>query len=200
VPSYQVGTSDGKSSYDKENLKQNYEYKTVETSTEKALGNLDPDKSSIAATLWYGRKVTDDTKLSDAFITELKANISNATGIPVSRVSVIKCKLPPEEAVNVPITDNIRSIIDAYGFYALMMLLVIALLVMAAPRRKKGGQLIPEAAAAIAAQLTGQGDTEILQKIPLDEKSELKLQIEKFAKEKPEAVAQLLKNWLSDEW
>jgi flagellar M-ring protein FliF len=39
-----------------------------------------------------------------------------------------------------------------------------------------------------------------LPEIELEEKSEVKKQIDKFVKHKPAAVAQLLRNWLSDDW
>ena len=43
-------------------------------------------------------------------------------------------------------------------------------------------------------------DDDMLPEIEIEEKSEVKKQIDKFVKKKPEAVAQLLRNWLADEW
>jgi flagellar M-ring protein FliF len=39
-----------------------------------------------------------------------------------------------------------------------------------------------------------------LQEIEVDEGSESKRLIEKFVSEKPEAVAQLMRKWLNDNW
>ena len=39
-----------------------------------------------------------------------------------------------------------------------------------------------------------------LEDIGMNEKSEARILIEKFVDENPEAVASLLRNWLSDEW
>ena len=36
--------------------------------------------------------------------------------------------------------------------------------------------------------------------IEFEEQNEIKKQIEKFVTEKPESVAQLLRNWLQDDW
>jgi len=36
--------------------------------------------------------------------------------------------------------------------------------------------------------------------INFEEHSEIKKQIENFVKQKPESVAQLLRNWLSEDW
>ncbi|NLL69657.1 MAG: flagellar M-ring protein FliF [Epulopiscium sp.] len=41
---------------------------------------------------------------------------------------------------------------------------------------------------------------EPIEEIEYDEQSEVKKQIDKFVDEKPEAVAQLLRNWLSEDW
>ena len=41
---------------------------------------------------------------------------------------------------------------------------------------------------------------EELDSIEYNEESEIKKQIDKFVDEKPEAVASLLRNWLSEEW
>jgi flagellar M-ring protein FliF len=43
-------------------------------------------------------------------------------------------------------------------------------------------------------------EVERLQEIAFNQESEAKRQIEKFVQEKPEAVAQLLRNWLNEEW
>lgn len=43
-------------------------------------------------------------------------------------------------------------------------------------------------------------DTDKLKEIELSEINETKKQIDKFVNEKPEAVAQLLRNWLNEEW
>ena len=42
--------------------------------------------------------------------------------------------------------------------------------------------------------------TEQLEDIGYNEKSEVRLMIEKFVDENPEAVAQLLRNWLNEDW
>ena len=39
-----------------------------------------------------------------------------------------------------------------------------------------------------------------MEEIGYNEKSEIRLLIEKFVEEKPEAVASLLRNWLEEEW
>jgi flagellar M-ring protein FliF len=43
-------------------------------------------------------------------------------------------------------------------------------------------------------------EEEPVPEIELEERSEIKKQIDKFVRQKPDAVAQLLRNWLSDDW
>ncbi len=49
----------------------------------------------------------------------------------------------------------------------------------------------------VMAEKTGQTG---LGEIPLSEGSEVKQQIDKFVRKRPDAVAQLLRNWLTDDW
>ena len=45
-----------------------------------------------------------------------------------------------------------------------------------------------------------QDTRENLEEIDFDDRSEARKMIEKFVDEKPEAVAQLLRNWLNEDW
>ena len=57
-----------------------------------------------------------------------------------------------------------------------------------------------EAAAAGSAGTAPSESGEELQDINLQEQSELKKQIEKFVQQNPDAVAQLLRNWIAEDW
>ena len=52
----------------------------------------------------------------------------------------------------------------------------------------------------IAEKLYAQAQQEQLEDIGYAEKSEVRLMIEKFVDENPDAVANLLRNWLNEEW
>jgi flagellar basal-body M-ring protein/flagellar hook-basal body protein (fliF) len=202
---YATGTT-GSSDYSNKTAKNNYGYDETVKDQEKATGKLVPNDSSLAISLWYGKKIADDTKLDNTFITGLKQAASTATGIPVANISVNKLKLAQPDVVKTTINDTIKQLISDYGFFALMLFLIIGMLIMAIPRRKREEQ--PEMAEALAAATAGPGGpkfvvpdpTEPIPEIDLEERSEIKKQIDKFVKQKPDAVAQLLRNWLSDEW
>lgn len=202
-PSYQVGNGEN-SSYNKQHDIKNFGYNETLNDREKAVGKLIPDESSLAISLWYGKKVTSDTGLTDDFINQVKQAASSATGIPLTNISVNKYKLAAPEVVKKSTSEIVREMISDYGFFAVMLLLIIGLLIMAIPRKKRTEQApIPQlqAAAAGGPRFTvPEPSGELLPEIELEERSEIKKQLEKFVKQKPDAVAQLLRNWLSDEW
>ncbi len=203
-PSYQVG-SDGNSDYSDKSNETNFGYDEKMQETEKATGKLIPEESGLAISLWYGKKVTDAAKIDDPFINELKTAASMATGVPVKNISVSKMKLAQPEVVKIPMNDRIKQLVTDYGFFVLMLLLIISLLIVGMPRKKKQEEEVLQPV--MAGGGAGGGPKFIvpdqedpLPEIELEERSEIKKQIDKFVKQKPDAVAQLLRNWLSDEW
>lgn len=202
-PSYQIGNNDN-SSYEKKQETMNYEYNETLSEEEKATGVMVPEMSTMAISLWYGSRVTDDSKLSDEFINQVKIAASTATGIPVDNISVNKLKLAPPEVVKKSAFEQIKELISDYGFFLLLFLLIIALMIAAIPRKKQAGEAaLSQLEAAAAAGLkfaVPETAGESIPEIQFEERSEIKKQIEKFVRQKPEAVAQLLRNWLSDDW
>ena len=199
APSYQTG-SDGNSDYSNKQDETNYGYDETLTEREKATGKLIPAESGIAISLWYGKKVTDDTKLGDDFINQIKSAASIATGVPVKNISVNKLKLAQPEVIQKTLNDTMKQLITDYGFFALMLLLIIGLLIAGLPRRKEQPQETMQAAIAGGPKFVVPEREDPLPDIELEERSEIKKQIDKFVKQKPDSVAQLLRNWLSDEW
>jgi flagellar M-ring protein FliF len=69
-------------------------------------------------------------------------------------------------------------------------------------KKSKGGQdeIVIGTAGSLSPKFTiPQTVEEVLPEIELEEKSEVKKQINIFIKKKPEAVAQMLRNWISDD-
>jgi flagellar M-ring protein FliF len=171
------------------------------TAQEKAIGTVNFDESSMTVALWYGDRVPDDSKLTQEFIDQFKQSLSNATGIPVSRISVDKQKLAPAEEIVVSAWERIKEFLDNYGFFVLMILLIVALMIAVIPRKEnQQAGLGPQLATADGAIAIDNEANDNVPEINFEERSEIKKQIEKFVKEKPESVAQLLRNWLSEDW
>lgn len=204
TPSYPTGTNSN-GNYSKTTTDQTFDYTRSTIEQEKALGSI-TEKSTMTVLLYYGRRVQDASKLTDAYITQLKNDVSKATGILPANISVNKYKLAPIETITESFTDKLSKFINSYGFFILMLLLIIGLIVAAVPRKKKSEAMQEELIAGQLAAASGpkfivpETMGEPVPEIEIEERSEVKKQIEKFVKQKPDAVAQLLRNWLSDDW
>jgi len=196
--SYQIG-EESASSYSSSTREMNYGYDEELTETEKATGKLIPGESGLAISLWYGNKVTDDSKLTDEFMEEIKQAASFATGIPVSNISVNKLRLAKHEDTELSAAEKISRLVSDYGLFAIMFMLIIVMLIVGLPRKKNEEQVLVPATAE-GPRFSVPPREEPLPDIELEERSEIKKQIDKFVAQKPDAVAQLLRNWLSDEW
>ena len=125
-------------------------------------------------------------------------------GIPTNNISVSIQRLVPDVVAEIETGMKVSSFVEQYGLYLLMAVLLIMMVIILAPRKKK--EASPESEAAGEAALAGSPYTvsaRIGQDLPdleFEEKDEYRIQIAKFIKSKPEAVAQLLRNWLSDDW
>ncbi len=123
--------------------------------------------------------------------------ISNATGFDVSRITLLAYEVPMFEyktSGGINLTDILQI---------LLVILIFALLlfvVWRATKNDKVEQLEPELSVEQLLESTKEIEDEELDQIEFQEKSEARLLIEKFVDEKPEAVAQLLRNWLNEDW
>ena len=202
-PSYQLKGEEN-SNYKKQHSINNYAYDETMKELEKATGMFVPEKSSMTIALWYGKMVSDDSKLSSEFIEQVKTAASKMTGIPAANIFVDKFKMAPPETVKKQTADIIKELVKDYGFFTLMLVLIIGMMLSIIPRKKPEEEsVVAEMQTATAAGprfVVPEEPAEPLPEISLEERSEIKKQIEKFVKQKPEAVAQLLRNWLSDEW
>lgn len=204
TPSYPATSSDTKS-YKKSDTTENFAYNEAKKQSEKSLGEVIPDRTTAAITLLYGNRVADDTKLTDAMITEIKDMASKATGIPATNISVTKLKVQPATVTTPTVAETIKGLISDYGLLALLFLMIIALVIISIPRKAaKKTALEPVLAGAeeiIPSKYNlNEIKTEPVPEIDTEERSEVKKQIEKFVQQKPDAVAQLLRNWLTDDY
>jgi len=200
--SYQIGAN-GNSSYEKEHNVEERLFNEKETESKKALGKLVPEETKATVTLWYGHIVETADALTTEYIDQVKQNASNAMGIPVNNISVSIQKLLPEVTADVQFSDKLGQFVEQYGLYILMLLLLAIMVVLLIPKRKKEEpELEPEPEPAFAGPqfVVPEKHRPGLANIELGENDELKKQIEKFVAAKPDAVAQLLRNWLTEDW
>jgi flagellar M-ring protein FliF len=207
---YPTGTGTG-SSYKSESNEVDNIYNKKTTDLNKATGQPVTDLSTVSIILKYGSVVKDAVNITPQLITDIKNTVSMATGgIPVARISVTSFKIAPVTVIQPTITDQVTQMVNDFGLPIILTLLALALMIMAVPRKKKVlapiEEMVVNADGTVTAGPSGPRFVvpeaeEPVPEIDLEEKSEIKKQIEKFVTQKPDAVAQLLRNWLQeDDW
>lgn len=197
-------------------LKENYKTSSLEERTVIPVGEVDMSKSSMAMYLtryvvYDEAQMKKDGLLEDQTFAEFKADnsditetsnteelvelLSNATGIKDSDIYVVERIVPvfyPEEERTVPV-QNIISIVLAVIIGVLLLLVVFK-----GMKPEEVVEVEPELS--VEALLATTRENQTLDDIEFSDNSAIKVQIEKFVDENPEAVASLLRNWLNDEW
>lgn len=133
------------------------------------------------------KKITVDEEVYNA--------VSLATGIPAGKISI----LAYEQPVFLPAEKTERD----WSFYLQILLAVaiIGLLVFVVFKGTTPAEITElEPELSVEQLLATTKENQTLEDIEFNEKSEAKKMIEKFVDENPDAVAQLLRNWLNDEW
>ncbi len=121
--------------------------------------------------------------------------VANATGFTRENITIMAYEVPYFQYS----TSSGRSFTD-YVEIALAVLIfaLLGYVVFRATRPDKQEELEPELS--VESLLESTKVEEPLEDIGYSEKSETRLLIEKFVEEKPEAAANLLRNWLEEDW
>ncbi|MCR4675173.1 MAG: flagellar biosynthesis protein [Lachnospiraceae bacterium] len=135
---------------------------------------------------------------SDIVKTEVDEDIitavSNATSIPTENITVLTYDVPMFEYKTAAIDiADILEIVMAVLIFAMLGFVVFRTL-----RREEEEEVAEEVS--VETLLEQHQEEENLEDIGFNEKSEARILIEKFVDEKPEAVANLLRNWLNEDW
>ena len=140
--------------------------------------------------------ISQNNKISTTTVSTDEINlISAATGVSANKITVL--------AYNVPQLVSSTKSSNGISNYLMIILtvLIIALLIFvilrgASPLAAEDEE--PELS--VEQLLATTKENQSLDDIEFSDKSETRKMIEKFVDENPEAVAQLLRNWLNDEW
>jgi len=127
---------------------------------------------------------------------EMLTLVANATGIPVANISIVAYDVPifqAEEGFAMS-ASNIAQIA--------LIILVLALLgvVVFSTLRKEKVEEAQEEELSVETLLQTTQEHQEVEDIDLETKSEIRLMVEKFVDENPDASAQLLRNWLNEDW
>ena len=163
-------------------------YNVIHEEDAKELGLLD-------GITWEEYKLSNNERKKLEIDPELYSVVSNASGIAVEDITIVAYEEPffvDKEGVNVEFTDVLQIVI------IIIILLLLAYVVIRSFKRDKAEEEQPEELS--VETLLQSMPTETLEDIELETKSETRKMIEKFVEENPEAVANLLRNWLNEDW
>ena len=120
--------------------------------------------------------------------------VAKATGIPNENISIIAYEenwFVDSEGLNVDAPDVIAFV---------LILLILGLLAFVILRSMMRERVPEEPEEPLAVDELLQSTPEEVEDIEVEPKSETRLILEKFVEENPEAAANLLRNWLNEDW
>lgn len=142
----------------------------------------------------------DEYKLAHTEKRQLEVNedmislVSNASGISTDYITLVAF----EEDV---FMDKAKANIDAADVVQIVLIVLILALLAIVVIRSMRTEKEPEEPEELSVETLLQSNPEpTLENIELEQISETRKMIEKFVDENPEAVANLLRNWLNEEW
>lgn len=220
APNYQTGSGTN-STYNGNSQENQYLYNESKLVTDTAEGKFIPADSTISIMVYdfinYDESQLKENNTINAQMTweQFKADnsqktpitidqqvidyINKATGIDPNNINVVGYNVP------VFIDEVVKPLVIEQIILLAILALLLLLLAFGLIRKTKPEEIEeiePELSVKdmlVTTQLEDKKEQDQLAEIDSVE-SEYKRQIEKFINEKPEAVAQLLRNWLSDEW
>lgn len=143
---------------------------------------------------WDEFKATNGEAVKLEVDEEIYALVARATGISEENIQIVAQEKPvfiDKEGISVGVWDVVQIVL------IVLILALLAFVVLRSMRGAKAGAVEEELSVESLLQSTPAAE---LEDIELEEKSETRKLIEKFVDENPEAVASLLRNWLSEEW
>lgn len=190
------------------------------TETQFATGTVKPEESSITVVatsykVYNEDKMRSSGELANQTFAEFQAAnsdrvklnvedefyqaVSKATGIEEDNISIMAYEVPffqESDSSGKTWSDYLQIVL------AVLILGLLGFVVFKSTRGEKEMELEPELSVKNLLETTqeAQESEEELEDIGFNEKSEVRILIERFVDENPEAVAQLLRNWLNEEW
>ena len=127
---------------------------------------------------------------------EMVQLVANATGIPVANISIIAYDVPifqEEEGNGLEATDIAQIV---------LIVLILALLgfVVFSTLKKDKKEEPQEEELSVENLLQTTQEVSSVEDIDVETKSDIRLMVEKFVDENPDAAALLLRNWLNEDW
>lgn len=120
--------------------------------------------------------------------------VANATGIPAENITILAYERPQ-------FIDRVSIAVSATDVLSIVLIIIILALLAFVVIRSMAGRRETEQEEELSVENLLQSTPEqSLEDIEVETKSETRKMIEKFVDENPEAVANLLRNWLNEDW
>jgi len=191
------GMSGNYSSEDSQTIVSEYELNQVNKDSVKALGNIDPIRSSITVNLLYGNKFTESPIGTDDDKETIVKMLNTATGISKDNITVTAFKTAVAEEISNNSAYSILLLLENCAPYIAAVIIII--IVMIFVLRIKASFESDDAYATGLSGIGGNIDYSVGSDDgikELDNNSEIKKQINSFIDKQPDIAAGMLRNWL----
>ena len=162
-------------------------YDVIKEEDVKAQGLLD-------GITWEEYKIANDVRTKLDVDDDLFSAVANASGVNVSKITIVHYKEPlfiDKEGMSFEATDIIT---------ALLLIAILGLLAFVIVRSLKATKVEEEEPEISIEEILKSAPPEELEEIGVEDKSEARKIVEKFVEDNPDAAANLLRNWLSEDW
>lgn len=128
---------------------------------------------------------------------EMITLVANATGIPSANISIIAYDVPIFQADE---NGGLKTSDIAQIVLIVLILALLGFVVFSTLRKEKQPEVEQEEELSVENLLQATQDVSTVEDIDVENKSEVRLMVEKFVDDNPDAAAALLRNWLDDNW
>ncbi|MED9902613.1 MAG: flagellar M-ring protein FliF C-terminal domain-containing protein [Lachnospiraceae bacterium] len=143
---------------------------------------------------WEEYKAANDVYTKKEVDQDFYSVVANATGIPVDSIAILAFEVPQfidKEGLAVKTTDVLSVVL------IMVILALLGFVVIRSMAAKK--EVTQEEELSVENLLQSTPETSV-EDIELETKSDTRKMIEKFVDDNPEAAANLLRNWLNEDW
>lgn len=143
---------------------------------------------------WEEYKAANGDRIAQPVDASMIDVVSKATGIAPENIAMVAYEEPlfiDREGMNVTATDVVQVI---------LILIILGLLAFVVFRSMRGEKQTEEEEELSVEDLLQSAPESDLEDISVEEISDTRRMIEKFVEDNPEAVANLLRNWLNEDW
>jgi len=189
-----TGVSGNNSSEQSQNIISEYELNQVNKDIVKALGNLDPNRSSITVSLLYGNKFTESPISTDEAKETIIKMVNTATGINQDNITITAFKMAVADEVNGTSAASILLLLENCAPYiaAVIIIVIVMIFVMRIKASFETDAAVGDLSLGGSIDYSV-GDDGIKE---LDNNSEIKKQINSFIDKQPDIAAGMLRNWI----